>query len=91
MGKIKVSDVKGKRIKYLQDDPIPDLDTAWQVDEETAYPGMRVEEFINRSTATTTCSSLPRRKTTTRGQRIRMHIRSCCLVTWCCPRAVAVR
>ena len=48
MGKIKVSDVKGKRIKYLQDDPIPDLDAAWQVDEETAYPGKRVEEFIKR-------------------------------------------
>lgn len=48
MGKIKVSDVKGKRIKYLQDDPIPDLDASWQVDEETAYPGERVEEFIKR-------------------------------------------
>lgn len=48
MGKIKVSDVKGARIKYLQDDPIPDLDASWQVDEETAYPGKRVEEFIKR-------------------------------------------
>ena len=52
MGKIKVSDVKGKRIKYLQDDPIPDLDAAWQVDEETAYPGSRVEEFIKRQFGT---------------------------------------
>ena len=52
MGKIKVSDVKGKRIKYLQDDPIPDLDAAWQVDEETAYPGKRVEEFIKRQFGT---------------------------------------
>ena len=48
MTKIKVSDVKSKRIKYLQDDPIPDLNTAWQVDDETAYPGKRVEEFIKR-------------------------------------------
>ena len=52
MGKIKVSDVKDKRIKYLQDDPIPDLDAAWQVDEETAYPGKRVEEFIKRQFGT---------------------------------------
>lgn len=52
MGKIKVSDVKGKRIKYLQDDPIPDLDASWQVDEETAYPGKRVEEFIKRQFGT---------------------------------------
>ena len=52
MGKIKVSDAKAKRIKYLQDDPIPDLDAAWQVDEETAYPGKRVEEFIKRQFGT---------------------------------------
>lgn len=48
MAKVKVSDVKGKRIKYLQDDAIPDLNTAWQVDDETAYPGKRVEEFIKK-------------------------------------------
>lgn len=48
MAKIKVSEVKSKRIKYLQDDPIPDINTPWQVDEETAYPGSRVEEFIKK-------------------------------------------
>ena len=48
MGKIKVSEARGARIKYLQDDPIPDLDASWQVDGETAYPGKRVEEFIKR-------------------------------------------
>lgn len=48
MAKIKVSDVKSRRIKYLQDDPIPDINTPWQVDEETAYPGSRVEEFIKK-------------------------------------------
>ena len=48
MAKIKVSEVKSKRIKYLQDDAIPDINTPWQVDEETAYPGSRVEEFIKK-------------------------------------------
>lgn len=48
MSKIKVSEARGARIKYLQDDPIPDLDASWQVDGETAYPGKRVEEFIKR-------------------------------------------
>ncbi len=46
MGKIKVTDKKSTRIKYLQDDPIPDIDTSWQIDDETSYPGSRVEEFI---------------------------------------------
>ena len=48
MSKIKVTDVKRTRIKYLQDDPIPDLNTKWQVDDETAYPGKRIEEFIKK-------------------------------------------
>lgn len=48
MVKIKVSEARGARIKYLQDDPIPDLNASWQVDGETAYPGKRVEEFIKR-------------------------------------------
>lgn len=46
MAKIKVTDKKATRIKYLQDDPIPDIDTSWQIDDETSYPGSRVEEFI---------------------------------------------
>lgn len=46
MTKIKVTDKKAVRIKYLQDDPIPDIDTSWQIDDETSYPGSRVEEFI---------------------------------------------
>ena len=48
MSKVKVTDVKRTRIKYLQDDPIPNLNTNWQVDEETAYPGKRIEEFIKK-------------------------------------------
>lgn len=46
MTKIKVSDKKQGRIKYLMDEAIPDLGTSWQVDDETAYPGERVEAFI---------------------------------------------
>mgnify|MGYP007016467151 CR=1 FL=1 len=48
MAKINVTDVKRTRIKYLQDDPIPNLSAKWQVDEETAYPGERIEEFIKK-------------------------------------------
>ena len=48
MSKVKVTDVKRTRIKYLQDDPIPNLNTKWQVDDETAYPGKRIEEFIKK-------------------------------------------
>lgn len=46
MAKIKVSDKKQSRIKYLMDEAIPDLNTSWQVDDETAYPGERVEALI---------------------------------------------